>query len=65
MFSELEIQTTILVLKLANLNRLPIKVALVNQSPELSKRAWRQLALERLECAARERQKRETLHIGL
>lgn len=64
MFSEMEIATTVLVLKLANLRRLPLKVALVQDSIELSKAAWRQLALSRLEQAAKARQKRETLHIG-
>ena len=64
MFSELDIQTTITVLKLANAKRLPLKVALVQESESLSREAWRKLAIERLETAAKERVKRETLHIG-
>lgn len=64
MFSEMEIATTVLVLKLAHSKRLPLKVALVQDSEELAQRAWRQLALSRLESQAKDRQRKETLHIG-
>lgn len=63
MFSELEIATATLVLKLANLKRVPLKVALVEHSEQLSKQAWRKLAIERLEQAAQAKQLKETIYL--
>jgi hypothetical protein len=54
MFPELDIQTTVTVLKVKHRNRpLPARVALSPFNPE---EAWRQLAIETLKSAAERRQ---------